>query len=52
MKKEVASAQKTIYALSMKLESNELKQTHLLRFAKKYVALLKTVATKKGFKIS
>lgn len=52
MKKEVKNAQKLVFTLSMKLEANELKQTHLVRFARRYVAMLKTVANKKGFKIS
>ena len=52
MKKELAAAMKMLFSLSMKLEANELKQTHLVRFARRYIAILRTVANEKGFKIS
>lgn len=49
MKKEIATASKNAYVLQTKLAANELKQTHLVKHARKYIAQLKTVAKNKGF---
>lgn len=41
---EVKNAEKTLFTLRMKLRVGELKQTHLVKFLKKYIAQVKTVA--------
>ena len=45
------SSSKTLYVLSMKKEVWELKQTHLIKALRRYVAQIKTVATSKGLNI-
>lgn len=45
--KELNSAKKRLFDLNMKLELNELKQTHLVTFLRKYVAVIKTIANSK-----
>lgn len=52
VKKELQAARKMLFTLEMKNETNELKQTHLVRFARRYVAQLLTIASAKGFKVS
>lgn len=47
LNKEVIDSQKKIYELSMKLELNELKQTHLIKPLRRYIAALKTVINEK-----
>jgi ribosomal protein L29 len=47
LNKELASAKKKMFGLEMKLELNELKQTHLIKFLRRYIAALKTVLTNK-----
>ncbi len=51
LKKEVVSAEKSYFTLTMKKSAGELKQTHLMKFARRYIAKLKTVAKAKGFNI-
>lgn len=48
---ELKTAQKKLYVSKMKLELNELKQTHLIKFLRRYIARLKTIASAKGFNI-
>jgi ribosomal protein L29 len=48
---ELKTAQKELYRQKMKLELNELKQTHLIKFLRRYIARLKTIATAKSFNI-
>ncbi len=45
---EAKNAQRTLFTLRMKLRLGELKQTHLVKFLRKYVAQLKTIATNKS----
>lgn len=45
--KELVDAQKKLYELTMKLELNELKQTHLMKPLRRYVAVIQTVMTEK-----
>ncbi len=45
--KELVDAQKKLYELTMKLELNELKQTHLVKPLRRYVAVIQTVMTEK-----
>lgn len=47
LKKELTDAQKKLYELTMKLELNELKQTHLIKGARRYVAVINTLLTEK-----
>jgi len=51
LKAEYTSSEKRLYVLKMKLATDELKQTHLIKFLRRYVALIKTVANQKGFNI-
>lgn len=44
---EMKSASKKMYDLIMKLELGELKQTHLIKFLRRYLAKLKTLANNK-----
>lgn len=48
MQEELNSAQKTLFALKMKLRLGELKQTHLVKFLRRYIASVKTLANNKG----
>jgi large subunit ribosomal protein L29 len=48
---EIKSSAKKMFELNMKLQVNELKQTHLLKVLRRYIARLKTVATSKGINI-
>ncbi len=45
LKKELVSAKKTMFELNMKLELNELKQTHLIKALRRYIAVINTVAS-------
>ena len=51
LKKEVSSAEKSYYTLGIKKSLGEMKQTHLMKFMRRYIARLKTVARAKGFNI-
>lgn len=41
---EVKNAEKTLFTLRMKLRLGELKQTHLVKFLRRYIAQIKTIA--------
>lgn len=45
LKAELTQAQKDLYVLSMKKELGELKQTHLMKKGRKYIAQLSTLLT-------
>ncbi len=47
LQKELVSSKKSLFELTMKLELNELKQTHLIRPLRRYIAALKTVMNEK-----
>lgn len=49
LKKELKNAEESLYALQMKLKSNELKQPHLIRAHRRYVALITTLMWEKIF---
>jgi ribosomal protein L29 len=51
LKKEYNEAQKKLFTLKMKLELNELKQTHLIKFLRKYLAAINTIAVSNNFNI-
>ena len=48
---EIKTISKMMYELKMKKHLNELKQTHLITALRKHIAMLKTVASSKGFNI-
>ena len=48
---EIKTVSKMMYELKMKKHLNELKQTHLITALRKHIAMLKTVASCKGFNI-
>lgn len=45
---EVKGAEKILYTLKMKLAVGELKQTHLMKAMRRYIASLKTLLNKKS----
>ena len=47
IQKELKSASKKMYDLTIKLELGELKQTHLIKFLRRYIAVLNTLANNK-----
>lgn len=47
LQQELKGALKKMFELKAKLELNELKQTHLLRFMRKYIAQLNTLISQK-----
>jgi ribosomal protein L29 len=47
LKKELVNSEKKLYELTMKLELNELKQTHLVKPLRRYIAVLNTVMNEK-----
>ncbi len=48
---ELKTSQKKLFDLNMKLELWELKQTHLIKFLRRYIARLKTIAKSKNFNV-
>ena len=50
LKEELKGSEKKLFTLKMKLSMGELKQTHLVKFLRKYIAKIKTIASAKGFK--
>ena len=51
LKEELTSASKKLYELNMKKSLWELKQTHLLKALRKYIARIKTIARENDFNI-
>lgn len=51
LKAELTKSSKSLFALKMKKELGELKQTHLIKALRRYIAQIYTVATSKGFNI-
>lgn len=47
LNKELVNSKKKMFGLKMKLQLNELKQTHLIKFLRKYIAALNTVISSK-----
>lgn len=47
LRKELVDTQKKMFELTMKLELNELKQTHLIKPLRRYIAVIQTVITEK-----
>jgi len=44
LNKEIAESMKNLFVLRMKKEKGELKQTHLIKFLRRYIAKVKTLA--------
>ena len=44
LKKELTEAKKKMFWMKMKLKLSELKQTHLLKAIRKYIARIKTLS--------
>ena len=44
---EMTSSMKNLFVLKMKKEKGELKQTHLIKFLRRYIARVKTIANMK-----
>ncbi len=47
LKKEWVDSKKKLFELTMKLELNELKQTHLIKPLRRYIATIHTVVEQK-----
>ncbi len=47
LKKEWVNSKKRLFELHMKLQAKELKQTHLIKFLRRYIAKINTVAVEK-----
>lgn len=47
LRKELVDSKKKMFELSMKLELNELKQTHLVKPLRRYIAAINTIANEK-----
>ena len=47
LNKELVKTQKSLYELTMKLELNELKQTHLIKALRRYIAVINTTIASK-----
>ena len=48
LRTEIKDSEKKLFTLRMKKELWELKQTHLVKFLKRYIARLKTIAVSKS----
>lgn len=51
LKQELVEKSKKLYELSMKKELNELKQTHLIKALRRYIAIVKTIARENDYNI-
>ena len=51
LKTELVSSSKNLFTLRMKKQLGELKQTHLIKALRRYIAKVKTVATSKWFNV-
>lgn len=52
MKTELVKTSKNLFVLKMKKQLGELKQTHLIKALRRYVAQIKTTANSKGFNVN
>jgi len=43
LNEEITSSMKNLFVLKMKKEKGELKQTHLIKFLRRYIAKVKTL---------
>jgi ribosomal protein L29 len=51
LKQELVEKSKKLYELSMKKSLNELKQTHLIKALRRYIAVIKTIARENDYNI-
>ena len=51
LKKELVASEKKYFTLNMKLKLGELKQTHLIKALRRYIARVKTIANSKSLDI-
>lgn len=51
LKQELEDSSKNLYVLKMKKQLDEQKQTHLIKFLRRYIAQIKTVANSKWINI-
>lgn len=51
LKQELVEKSKKLYELSMKKNLNELKQTHLIKALRRYVAIVHTIARENDYNI-
>lgn len=51
LKAELVKSSKDLYTLGMKKQLGELKQTHLMKALRRYIAQVKTVANSKWFNV-
>ena len=47
LNEEITLSMKNLFVLRMKKEKGELKQTHLIKFLRRYIARVKTIANMK-----
>jgi len=47
LNEEITLSMKNLFVLRMKKEKGELKQTHLIKFLRRYIAKVKTIANMK-----
>lgn len=47
LKKELSFSKKKMFELKMKLELSELKQTHLIKHLRRYIAVINTILNSK-----
>lgn len=47
LKKELKDSESRFFLLNMKLKTDELKQTHLIKFLRRYIARIKVVIVQK-----
>ncbi|MDD5769598.1 MAG: 50S ribosomal protein L29 [Candidatus Gracilibacteria bacterium] len=48
LRKELVGSKKKLFELTMKLELNELKQTHLVKPLRRYIAAINTIVMQKA----
>jgi len=51
LKKELTSSQKSYFSIKMKKQLGEVKQTHTIKFLRRYIARIKTIASAKGINL-
>jgi len=51
LKKELKASEKKYFTIKMKKQLGEIKQTHLIKFLRRYIARIKTIANNKKFNI-
>ena len=51
LKTELKSSEKRYFQIKMKKQLGELKQTHIIKFLRRYIARINTIASVKWFNI-